>query len=65
VPNLTGHAADLVERNGPDAATDLVIALARQHLIALDMLATKLNVPTGQLLNALEVAQMESLDDGS
>jgi hypothetical protein len=39
------YIADLVERNGPSAATELAIALARQHFIALDTLATQLNVP--------------------
>lgn len=56
---------DLVERNGPTAATELAIALARQHFIALDTLARELNVSAGQLLDALEVELLESIDDGS
>lgn len=62
---MSEYIADLVERNGPTAATDLAIALARQHLIALDTLARQLNVPAGRLLDALEVELLESLDDGS
>jgi len=62
---MSEYIADLVERNGPGAATELAIALARQHFIALDALATQLNVPAGHLLDALEVKLLESLDDGS
>ena len=66
---MTGHMSEyiagLVERNGPTAATELAIALARQHFIALDTLARQLKVPAGQLLDALEVQLLESLDDGS
>jgi hypothetical protein len=65
---MSEYIADLVERNGPTAATDLAIALARQPLIALDTLDTlarQLNVPAGRLLDALEVELLESLDDGS
>ncbi|MCP9002073.1 hypothetical protein NFC73_20430 [Pseudarthrobacter sp. RMG13] len=47
------------------AAIELAIALARQHFIALDTLARQQNVPTGHLLDALEVQLPESLDDGS
>jgi hypothetical protein len=62
---MSEYIADLVERNGPTAATELAIALARQHFIALDTLSRQLNVPAGQLLGALEVELLESLDDGS
>lgn len=62
---MSEYIADLVERNGPTAATELAIALSRQHYIALDTLARQLNVPAGQLLDALEVELLESLDDGS
>jgi hypothetical protein len=43
--------------------TEVAIALARQHFIALDTLARQLNVPAGHLLDALEVELLESLDD--
>jgi hypothetical protein len=62
---MSEYIAGLVERNGPTAAAELAIALARQHFIALDTLARQLNVPAGQLLDALEVELLESLDDGS
>ena len=62
---MSDYIAGLVERNGPTAATELAIAVARQHFIALDTLARQLNVPAGQLLDALEVELLESLDDGS
>ncbi|MDR7161774.1 hypothetical protein [Arthrobacter sp. BE255] len=62
---MSEYIADLVERNGPTAATELSIALARQHFIALDTLARELNVSAGQLLDALEVELLESLDDGN
>ena len=62
---ISDYIAGLVERNGPTAATELAIALARHHFIALDNLARQLNVPVGQLLDALEVWLLESLDDGS
>lgn len=57
--------ADLVELNRPAAGTELAIALARQHFIALDTLARQSDVSAGQLLDALEVELLESLDDGS
>lgn len=62
---MSDYIADLMERNGPTAATELAIALARQHFITLDTLARQQNVPAGQLLDALEVQLLESLDDGS
>jgi hypothetical protein len=62
---MSEYTADLVERNSPAAATELAIALARQHFIALDTLARQLNVPAAQLLDALEAELLESLDDGS
>jgi hypothetical protein len=62
---MSEYNAGLGERNGPTAAAELAIALARQHFIALDTLARQLNVPAGQLLDALEVELLESLDDGS
>ena len=62
---MSDYIADLVERNGPTAATELAIAQARQHFIALDTLARELDVSAGQLLDALEVELLESLDDGS
>jgi hypothetical protein len=37
--------AALVKRNGPTAATDLAIALARQHFIILDAAAQAINLP--------------------
>jgi hypothetical protein len=61
---MSEYITDLVERNGPTAATELAIALARQHFIALDTLARQLNVSAGHLLDALEVELLESLDDG-
>jgi hypothetical protein len=54
---MSEYIADLVERNGPYTATELAIGL--------DTLARQLNVPAGQLLDALEVELLESLDDGS
>jgi hypothetical protein len=57
--------ADLVERNGATASTELAIALARQHFLALDALARQLNVSAWHLLDALEVELLESLDDRS
>lgn len=62
---MSDYIAGLVERNGPTAATELAIALARQHFIALDTLARELNVSAGQLLDALEVELLDTLDDGS
>ena len=62
---MSEYNADLTERNGPTAATELAIALARQHFIAVDTLARELNVSAGQLLDALEVELLESIDDGS
>lgn len=62
---MSEYIAGQVERDGPTAATEPAIALARQHLIALDTLARQLDVPSGQLLDALEVELLESLDDGS
>ena len=62
---MSEYITDLVERNGSTAATELAIALARQHFIALDTLARQLNVSAGQLLDALEVELLESLDDGN
>jgi hypothetical protein len=62
---MSEYVADLVERNGPNTATELAIALARQHFIALDTLARQLNVPAAQLLDALEAELLESPDDGS
>jgi hypothetical protein len=62
---MSEYIADLVERNGPNIATELAIAVARQHFIALDTLARQLNVPAAQLLDALEAELLESLDDGS
>jgi hypothetical protein len=62
---MSEYITDLVERNGPTAATELAIALARQHFIALDALARHLDVSAGQLLDALEVELLESLDGGS
>ena len=59
------YIADLVERKGPTTATELAIALARQHFIALDTLARQLDVPAGQLLDAVGVELLEGLDDGS
>jgi hypothetical protein len=62
---MSEYIAGLVERNGPTALTELAIALARQHFIALDALGRELNVPAGQLLDAVEVELLESLDDES
>jgi hypothetical protein len=62
---MSEYIADLVERNGPNTATEPAIALARQHFIALGTLATQLNVPAAQLLDAVEAELLESLDDGS
>ena len=62
---MSEYIADLVERKGPTTATELAIALARQHFIAVDTLARELNVSAGQLLDALEVELLESIDDGS
>ncbi|MGK3957678.1 hypothetical protein ACLKOZ_15980 [Arthrobacter sp. R4] len=62
---MSEYVADLAERNGPTAATELAIALARQHFIALDTLARELNISAGHLLDALEVELLESIDDGS
>lgn len=49
----------------PTAATKLAISQARQHFIALDTLATHLNVPAVRLLDVLEVELLESLNEGS
>jgi hypothetical protein len=62
---MSEHIEGLVERSGPTAATELAVALARQHFIALDTLARQPNVSAAQLLAALEVKLLESLDDGS
>ena len=62
---MSEYIADLMDRNGPTASIELAIALARQHFIALDTLARQLIVSAGQLLDALEVELLESLDDGS
>ncbi len=62
---MRGFITDLVERNGPHAAVELAIALARQHFITLDTLAAQQCTSTKQLLDALEVEQLEILDDGS
>lgn len=55
--------SDMVEHNGPDAAAGLAVALARQHFITLDALATERNISAAQLLDAIEVDQMEQPDD--
>lgn len=46
---MTQFVADLVERNGPDAETELVISLARQHFIILDAVAAAINLPVDAL----------------
>lgn len=61
---MTEFVADLVERNGPDAAAELAIALARQHFVALDAAAQAINLPVEALLDALELEQMENIEDG-
>ena len=62
---MSDYIGDLVERNGPTVATELAIALARQHFIALDTLAKERDVSAGNLLDALEVQLLEGIDDGS
>ena len=60
---MTDFVAGLVDRNGPDAATDLVIALARQHFTILDAAAQAINLPVNALLDALELEQLGSLEE--
>jgi hypothetical protein len=59
---MRGYVADLVERNGPGAATCLAIALAHQHFTTLDTLATVQAASSNKLLDALELEQQESID---
>lgn len=61
---MTEYVADVVERKGPGTATEVLIALARQHFRILDAVAEVINLPVNMLLDALEVEQMESLEDG-
>lgn len=61
---MTAFVADLVERNGPEAAAELAIALARQHFIILDAAAQAINLPVDALLDALELEHMENIEDG-
>ena len=68
-PNeLTGrmHAVliDLVQRNGSTYLAELIIALARARLVALDDLARATGTSTGELLDAVELEVLEGLDDG-
>jgi hypothetical protein len=60
---MNEFVAGSAERNGPGAAAALAIALARQHFVTLDALAAARNTSAAQLLDALEVEQMERLDD--
>jgi hypothetical protein len=53
------------KRNGPGASTDLMIALARQPFTILDAAAQAINLPVAVLLNALDLAQLESCEEGS
>ena len=55
--------AELVKRNGPDTATELAIALARQHFTILDATARAINVPLEDLLAALELQQLVRFPD--
>lgn len=64
--HLTGRMTELitgmVNRNGPGVATELAIALARQHFTLLDATAQAINVPVENLLAALEVEQRARLE---
>lgn len=62
---MTEFVDDIVARNGPGAAAELVIALARQHFTVLDAAAQAINLPVNALLDALELEQLESLEEGS
>jgi hypothetical protein len=61
---MTEFVADLVGRNRPDAAAELDIALARQHFIILDAVAQAINLPVDAILDALELEQMENIEEG-
>lgn len=64
---LTGRMAELVaqlvQRNGPDTAAELAIALARQHFTILAAAARAINVPVEDLLAALELEQLANLKE--
>ncbi|WP_461164032.1 hypothetical protein [Arthrobacter sp. R4-81] len=61
---MTELVSELVKRNGPNAATELAIALARQHFTILSAAAQAINVPVTKLLAALEMEQLAGLEDG-
>ncbi|MBT2555268.1 hypothetical protein [Arthrobacter sp. ISL-5] len=52
---------DLTERNGPDSAADLVIALAGLHVAALDSLARRTGTALEHLVDELELQQLEGI----
>ena len=60
---MTELVTELVRRNGPNTATDLAIALARQHFTILAAAAQAINVPVDELLAALELEQLAGLED--
>jgi hypothetical protein len=62
---MRGYVADLVERIGPGAATYLATALARQHFTTLDTLATVQGTSSNELLDALELEQLEVIEEGT
>jgi hypothetical protein len=56
---------DLAQRNGPGYLVELGIALARTGFIAFDELARATGNSTAELLDAVEIDALESLDDDS
>lgn len=61
---MTELVAELVRRNGPHTATELAIALARQHFTILSAAAQAINVPVTELLAAMELEQLAGLEEG-
>lgn len=61
---MTELVSELVKRNGPNTATELAIALARQHFTILSAAAQAINVSVMELLAALELQQVAELEDG-
>ncbi|UZX02897.1 hypothetical protein F8G81_09980 [Arthrobacter sp. CDRTa11] len=57
---MTGLVAELVKCNGPDTATELAIASARQHFTILHSVAQVINIPVDELLAALEPKHLEN-----
>lgn len=60
---MTELVAEMARRNGPDTATELAVALARQHFTVLDAVAMAINVPVEDLLAALELELLADRGD--